>query len=196
MEELKLLEDEIRGCVKCPLHKSRTNPVPGEGSRKSGLMFVGEAPGFNEDRQGRPFVGAAGKLLTELIEDILGLRRDEVYITNVVKCRPPHNRDPLPEEIEACAPYLERQVSILRPKVIVALGRHSALHFLSKAGIGAEGIMAVRGRFYRIRYAGASLEVFPTLHPAAALYNPGNRDVIVEDFKRLKGMLGGLTSYM
>lgn len=196
MEEIRLIEEEIKGCVKCPLHKFRTNAVPGEGTCRFGLMFVGEAPGFNEDRQGRPFVGAAGKLLTELIEDILGLKRGDVYITNVVKCRPPKNRDPLPEEIEACTPYLERQVSLLRPRIIATLGRHSTLHFLSKAGIGARGIMAVRGKPHKLRYAGIPLTIFPTLHPAAALYNPKNREVIEEDFRRLRGMLDGLLSYM
>ena len=113
-----------------------------------------------------------------------------------MKCRPPNNRDPLPEEIEACTPYLERQTSLLKPKIIVTLGRHSTLYFLSKAGIEARGIMSVRGRPYKLRYAGLSIVIFPTLHPAAALYNPKNREIVEKDFSKLKGMLGGLLSFL
>lgn len=160
------------------------------------MMFVGEAPGFNEDREGRPFVGAAGKFLTQLIEEILKLKRDDVFITNVIKCRPPNNRDPMPEEVSVCSSYLERQIRALEPKIIVSLGRHSTLYFLSKIGISARGIFAVRGKPYKIKEKDISYTLFPTLHPAAALYNPKQRSIIEGDFRKLKGMLGGLMKYL
>ena len=195
MNELKEIEDEIRSCKKCPLHLSRKNAVPGEGGISSGVMFVGEAPGYNEDIQGRPFVGAAGKLLTELIERVLGFKRSEVYITNVVKCRPPNNRDPEESEIEICSQYLERQIKAIRPSIVISLGRHSTLYFLSKAGVKARGIMSVRGKPYKVRVSGIPFTLFPTIHPAAALYNPNQRSIIEEDFKRIRNLLGGITRF-
>ncbi len=180
---------EIKACKKCPLHLSRTNAVPGEGNPKAEVMFIGEAPGRNEDLQGRPFVGAAGKLLTDLLESI-GLTRSEVFITNVVKCRPPRNRDPRPEEIETCFPYLERQVELIDPKIIVALGRHSALTLLEKAGRREDSIMRIRGKIFKIRLFGKVRMLMPTLHPAAALYNPKLKPLLEEDFDKLKELLG------
>ena len=132
MSELEVLAREIATCTRCLLHGGRTNVVPGEGQSDADIMFIGEAPGFHEDQQARPFVGAAGQFLEELLESI-GLTRGEVFITNVVKCRPPGNRDPLPEEIEACKPFLDQQVALLQPKFVVTLGRfrwhaHSQRH--------------------------------------------------------------------
>jgi len=186
---LEEIAKEIKDCRKCPLHLSRTNAVPGEGNPKAEVMFIGEAPGRNEDLQGRPFVGAAGKLLTDLLESI-GLTRSEVFITNVVKCRPPHNRDPRPEEIETCFPYLERQVELIDPKIIVALGRHSALTLLKKAGRREGSIMRIRGKILKIRLFGKVRMLMPTLHPAAALYNPKLKPLLEEDFDKLKELLG------
>jgi len=181
--------EEVRSCIKCPLHQFRKNAVPGEGDPNAKIMFVGEAPGYYEDVQGRPFVGAAGKLLTELIENVLGVPRASVFITNVVKCRPPENRDPLPEEIFACSPYLDRQIMLIRPKIVITLGRHSTGYILGKAGIKVRGVTEVRGRIFSLFLFDSLLNVMPTLHPAAALYNPQLKVQIEEDFRRLKNFI-------
>jgi len=123
--DLQEIAEQVRNCRKCDLWKTRKNAVPGEGNPHAEIMFVGEAPGENEDIEGKPFVGAAGKLLTKLITEVLGLKREDVFITNVVKCRPPQNRDPTEEEMTACSPYLRMQIDIIKPKLIVTLGRHS-----------------------------------------------------------------------
>lgn len=183
-DEYKKLVREVLECKKCRLWKSRKNAVPGEGSLNTKIMFIGEAPGRMEDLEGRPFVGAAGKLLTELLSSI-GLRRSEVYITNLIKCRPPQNRDPLPDEVEACSPYLDRQIELLMPKLIVTLGRHSTKYILSKCGIRVTSISRVRGRVFSIRVNDVSIKVIPTYHPAAALYNPKMRNILEEDFKKV-----------
>jgi len=187
-ESLEDIAREILGCTKCRLHAYRTHAVPGEGDPHANVMFVGEAPGRNEDLEGRPFVGAAGRLLTELIESI-GLRRGTVFITNVVKCRPPNNRDPREDEIRACSPYLDRQIKVIRPRVLVTLGRHSTRYILGKAGLKVKSIMAVRGKVYELRVLGLKVKVVPTLHPAAALYNPALRKILQEDFKLIKRSL-------
>lgn len=185
---LEEIAKEIKECKKCPLYLSRTNAVPGEGNPRAEVMFIGEAPGRNEDLQGRPFVGAAGKLLTDLLESI-GLTRSRVFITNVVKCRPPCNRDPRPEEIETCFPYLERQVKLIDPEVIVALGRHSALTLLENAGRREDSIMRIRGKIFKVHLFGRDRTLMPTLHPAAALYNPKLKPLLEEDFDKLKELL-------
>jgi len=183
------IAEEIRNCVKCPLHQFRKNAVPGEGDPNAKIMFVGEAPGYYEDVQGRPFVGAAGKLLTELIENVLGVPRPSVYITNVVKCRPPENRDPLPDEIDSCSPYLDRQIRLVKPKIVVTLGRHSTGYLLGKAGIKIRGITEVRGKIFSLFLFESLLNIVPTLHPAAALYNPQLKVQIEEDFRRIKNFV-------
>jgi len=187
------LEDEIKSCTLCPLHASRKNAVPGEGSLDAKVMFIGEAPGRNEDIQGRPFVGAAGKLLDQLLE-LAGLKREEVYITNVVKCRPPNNRDPAVSEKNACQPYLEKQIKIISPKLIVTLGRHSMMEMLGLAGYRATSIMRERGRIRKIRLFGLEVLLMPTLHPAAALYNPKTKSLLEQDFQRIKEILKKLES--
>ena len=169
------LIDRIRNCTLCTLSEKRTQAVPGEGSLDAEIMFVGEGPGFYEDRDGRPFVGPAGKFLDELLQSI-GLRRETVYITNMVKCRPPNNRDPLPGEVNACRPYLDGQLEMIAPEVIVTLGRHSFLKFFP-----SQSLTKARGRSQRWR----NLTVYPIYHPAAALHNPRLRSVIVEDFGQL-----------
>lgn len=178
----KELEQAIINCKKCLLHKTRKNAVPGEGSKNAKLMFIGEAPGAVEDETGRPFVGAAGKLLTETIEKF-GLKRAEVYITNVIKCRPPSNRDPREEEIESCSPYLESQILLIKPSVIVALGRFAATWLLTRMGYHCQGIMKCRGKVYRGTLLGIEVNVIPTIHPAAALYNPRLRPLFESDLK-------------
>jgi DNA polymerase len=156
------------------------NPVPGDGNPRSDIVFIGEAPGEQEDKQGRPFVGNAGKLLSELLETI-GLKREDVYITNVVKFRPPDNRDPTPEEKEACMPFLLAELSIIRPKVVVPLGRHALAHFFSKLTIGD-----AHGKPQKLT---DELTVFPIYHPAAALHNPGLRQALKDDFAALGAFL-------
>jgi len=187
-EEMMRIEGEIKNCKKCSLYKSRNKPVPGEGSLEPKIFFIGEAPGAQEDATGRPFVGAAGRLLTTLIEEI-GLKRDDVYITNVVKCRPPHNRDPSREEIEACKPYLIRQLELMKPSLIVTLGRHAAnviSEFMNKK---FRSMTKEHGKRYDTTILGFKSVVIHTYHPAAALYNPSLLDSLREDFKIIKDVL-------
>lgn len=191
-EALKKLEEEIKKCTKCGLAKGRTNVVPGEGGATTDIMFVGEGPGKNEDEQGRPFVGVAGKLLTELIESI-GLTRQDVYIANVVKCRPPDNRDPQSTEVEACWPHLEKQIFLIQPKLIIPLGRHSLARFLPSAKISADHGRALRKTIKattnEIELSEFRVVFFPCYHPAAALYNNSLRDVLKKDFKKIPKVL-------
>ncbi|GIU85604.1 MAG: uracil-DNA glycosylase [Acidimicrobiia bacterium] len=172
-------------CELCGLARGRTQVVFGTGAPDAELMFVGEGPGEQEDLQGVPFVGRAGKLLTQLIEGI-GLTRDDVYIANVVKCRPPGNRDPLPDEIEACAPWLDRQLELVRPRVLVTLG-----NFATKLLLGtSDGITKLRGREFAFGRAGTEAVLVPTLHPAAVLRGGGQRLAEVRaDFVRVKRLL-------
>lgn len=178
-DELRAVASEVRACEACKLHLSRKNAVPGEGPATSELMFIGEGPGFHENEQGRPFVGAAGKYLDELLAKI-GLSREQVFIGNVVKCRPPGNRDPLPEEIQACAGYLERQVDAIQPRVIVTLGRFSMARYFPNTRISDIHGQArmVNGRMVVAMY-----------HPAAALHQPSLRREIEADFARLPGLI-------
>jgi len=175
-EAVRTLAAEIRACTSCPLHRSAKQAVPGEGSGESGIFFLGEAPGFNEDVQGRPFVGAAGQLLDELLAGV-GLDRTKVFITNVVRHRPPENRDPLPDEVTACDVWLRRHLDILKPRVIVTLGRHAMYKFFP-----SESISRVHGKVRRTQDA---LVVFPMYHPAAALHQPALRSALVADFAAL-----------
>ena len=174
-EILDQVAEETAACKKCDLHYSRKNAVPGAGPAKAEIMFIGEGPGFHENEQGLPFVGAAGKFLEELLAGV-GLKRSQVYITNVVKCRPPGNRDPMHEELAACDGYLERQIAAINPKVIVTLGRFSMQKFLPHAKISQAHGQAVRikGRL-----------VVPFYHPAAALHQPSLRPTVEADFVRL-----------
>lgn len=177
--ELERLGEYIGRCADCALHSSRTLAVPGEGSASADLMLIGEGPGFQEDRQGRPFVGPAGQLLGELLASI-GLRREDVYITNMVKCRPPGNRDPLPGEVQACAKHLERQIELISPAVIATLGRHATARFLPR-----DSMSKVRGR---PRHVDGRV-VFPSYHPAAALHQQSLRSTLEKDFRTLQELL-------
>jgi len=177
--ELERIAAEIRACTACILHRGRTQAVPGEGPADARIMFIGEAPGFHEDRQGRPFVGAAGRFLEELLESI-GLKREEVYITNIIKCRPPANRDPLPDEIAACGPFLDRQLAVIQPRLVVTLGRFSMARFFPKARISQ-----IHGQARRV----GDLICLPMYHPAAALHQPSLRRVVEEDFHRILEVL-------
>ena len=190
-ELMRKLEERIRTCQKCPLSQLRTNAVPGSGSYDAKVMFVGEAPGYWEDQKGLPFVGRAGKVLDELLREI-GLSRDEVYITNIVKCRPPENRDPTEEEIKACSPYLDRQIDIIRPKVIVPLGRHSMRYILEKFGFEPEPISRVHGKTFEAHTLFGRIVIMPAYHPAAALYRPQIREELRKDFATLAKLLENL----
>ena len=179
MSQLTELYDQIRTCEKCQLSQSRTLAVPGEGPEDARILFIGEAPGFHEDRQGRPFVGAAGQYLTELLAKV-GLKREEVYIANVIKCRPPGNRDPQPDEIATCRVYMDRQIDLLRPRLVVTLGRFSMERYSPGASISR-----IHGQPKRV----GSLIYYPMFHPAAALHQPRWKSLLDEDFARLPGLL-------
>lgn len=179
MPELEDIARQVRDCNDCRLAEGRTNAVPGEGPENADLMFIGEGPGFHEDRQGRPFVGPSGQFLEELLASI-DLNREQVYITNMVKCRPPDNRDPYPGEVEACSKYLDSQISLIKPKVVVTLGRHSLAKFLP-----GETISKARGKSKRMD----SFILYPLYHPAAALHQQNLRRVVEEDFKVIPTLL-------
>ncbi len=179
---MRQLEDEIRQCQRCPLFKRRKHTVLGEGDLDAELMFIGEAPGEKEDEQGKPFVGAAGELLTKMIE-AMQLSREQVYIGNIVKCRPPGNRNPLPGEARQCLPYIEEQIRIVSPKVIVALGAIAARYLLSSE----RRISDLRGKFHQ--YA-LGIKVMPTFHPARLFHNPGEKILVWSDLKMVMQELG------
>ena len=177
--------DQVAGCTRCALAETRTQVVFGAGSPTAELMFVGEAPGFHEDKNGIPFVGAAGKLLSKLLDGI-GLSRDDVYICNTVKCRPPGNRNPLPEELEACETHLFRQIEIIQPRLVATLG-----NFATKLLSGKPArITQVHGREQQVVLGGRPVTLYPIFHPAAALYTPRMLQVLEEDFRRIPELLG------
>jgi DNA polymerase len=187
-DELEAITTEILNCKKCRLHKARKNAVPGEGNAESHIMFIGEAPGYWEDVKGKPFVGAAGKFLDTLLASI-GFSRGDVFIGNVLKCRPPRNREPAPDEIQTCAPYLDRQIIVIQPKFIVTLGNYSTAYIFSRANLAFSSITQVHGKIYEASVLGMSVTVFPTFHPAAALYSAKYKEELTNDFHRLKGGL-------
>jgi uracil-DNA glycosylase family 4 len=184
-DAIETIEIEVKACRKCGLWRQRKNAVPGEGNLDAAVMLVGEAPGYWEDAKGQPFVGAAGKILDEMLSKA-GISRSDVYITNVVKCRPPENRDPRTSEIETCTPYLDRQIKIIKPKFVVTLGRHAASYILAKAGFETEGITKIHGRVYEANLLGFEVFIVPMYHPAAALYNVKYKDELDKDFQLLK----------
>ena len=175
-ENWKKLSKQISTCSQCALSKTRRKVVIGEGSVQAKVVFIGEAPGAEEDKVGKPFVGAAGQLLTKIIASI-GLKREQVYICNVLKCRPPGNRNPNPEEVKACGGYLQKQIELIKPKLICALGKFAA-HTLLEMD---EPIKDLRGR----EYAYKNIPVIPTFHPAALLYHPQNKRLVWEDMKKI-----------
>lgn len=182
-ESLEMIQKELTDCNRCKLHRSRRTIVFGEGNAAATLMFIGEGPGYDEDVQGRPFVGKAGQLLTRIIESIQ-LRREDVYIANVVKCRPPGNRNPQPDEIKACSPFLFRQIEAIGPRIICALGTISAQTLLeTKAPISS-----LRGKAFDFR----GIRVMPTFHPAFLLRNPDAKKAVWEDMKQIKAWLNEL----
>ncbi len=183
-EILAKVAEEVQVCQKCELYFSRKNGVPGDGSSSAEIMFIGEGPGFHENEQGKPFVGAAGSFLDELLE-LVDMRREQVFVGNVVKCRPPGNRDPRPEELAACDGFLERQIQAINPKVIVTLGRFSMEKFIPNAKISEihGNAMRIKGRL-----------VVPMYHPAAALHQPSLRSVVESDFTQLPKLIASAES--
>ncbi|MHB0857493.1 MAG: uracil-DNA glycosylase family protein [Anaerolineae bacterium] len=184
MSELEDLSQQVQHCQRCRLYKTATHGVPGEGPADARIMFVGEAPGFHEDQQGRPFVGAAGQFLEKLLATI-NLSRRDVYITNVVKHRPPENRDPQPDEVLACRPYLDCQIALIKPKIIVTLGRFSMQ--LAFSGVSITQVHGMPKKVGEIIY-------FPMFHPAAALHQPKYRSLIERDFLKLPEILADFES--
>jgi uracil-DNA glycosylase family 4 len=185
MEALATFAEQVSGCTRCRLSQGRTQVVFGVGNPHADLMFVGEAPGFHEDKQGEPFVGQAGKLLDKLLGGI-GLERSEVYIANVLKCRPPGNRDPQPDEIESCEPHLFRQIELIQPRLVATLG-----NFATKLLSGKPtGITRVHGQDQEVTLGGNRVLLYPLYHPAAALYTPAMLNVLQEDFRRIPELMG------
>jgi len=178
---LRELEKQVKNCTLCNLSKTRINAVFADGNPNSPIMFIGEAPGRDEDLQGKPFVGKSGQLLTKIIENVLELKRSEVYITNIVKCRPPNNRDPEIEEVESCKGYLLTQIKIINPKVIVTLGRIAFRYLLDDT----TPITKARGKIYNFN----DIKVIPTYHPSFLLRNPSKKEEAFRDFKLIKEFL-------
>ncbi|OQX85892.1 MAG: uracil-DNA glycosylase [Candidatus Omnitrophica bacterium 4484_70.2] len=184
-DSLEKIKDEVLNCKRCPLYKTRKNPVVGEGSVQAKIMFVGEAPGKNEDEKGVPFCGKAGKVLDELL-NMIGIERREIYITNILKCRPPNNRNPEEEEIISCTPFLDRQIRLIEPEVICCLGNFSTRYIMRKFGFeNVSGISRLHGKVFHFK----KIKIIPLYHPAVATYNPGMGKILEEDFKKIKKVL-------
>lgn len=182
-KKLLELEKEIKKCKKCPLWRTRTNTVPGEGPIRAKIILVGEAPGREEDKQGRPFVGAAGRVLDKLLLSIK-LKRKDIFIGNILHCRPPHNRNPLAAEIKACTPYLDKQIQAIKPKIICPLGNFATTYVLEKFGLKEKiiGISKIHGKVFSAK----GIKIIPLYHPAAAVYNRPMLKILLQDFKILR----------
>ena len=188
-EEWLKLKEEIINCRKCPLYQTRKYPVIGEGSHQAKIMFIGEAPGFNEDQTGHPFCGAAGQVLDDLLNKV-GLLRKDIYICNILKCRPPQNRDPQKNEIESCVPYLDRQIDLIQPKVICPLGNYATAYILEKYGLKSmiQGISKIHGQIFEAKTLFSEIKIIPFYHPAVATYNPNTKTILESDFEVLKNL--------
>jgi len=184
---LKKIKNEVINCKKCSLSKTRTLPVIGQGDHNAKIMFIGEAPGLNEDKTGVPFCGQSGNILTELLNSI-GLQRENVYICNILKCRPPGNRNPQTDEIKACVSYLESQIETIKPKIIGALGNYAVSHILKQYNLDdqIQGISKIRGKIFEARASFGKIRIIPLYHPAVVVYNANMKDILKEDFKILK----------
>lgn len=189
-EILKETENEVINCKKCVLENTRTNAVPGEGSSDANILFIGEAPGLNEDKKGRPFVGKAGKILDELLNSI-SLNRNDIYITNIIKCRPPNNRNPKIEEIKTCSPYLDKQIRIIKPKVICCLGNFATKYILEKYNLKnkIQGISKIKGNIFKVSTLSGEINIIPLYHPAVATYDPRKIDELKKDFEVIKDFI-------
>ncbi len=185
--EFEKLKQEITNCQKCDLHKTRTNAVVGQGNENTDIMLIGEAPGFNEDKQGFPFVGRAGKVLDEVLKST-NLSREEIYIANILKCRPPKNRNPKNQEIKTCTIHLNKQIELINPKIICCLGNFASQFIMEKFNIGDkfEGISKVRGQIFKVTTLEGTLKIMPMFHPAVATYNPQKIEILKQDFAKIK----------
>jgi DNA polymerase len=186
--EIGNIAKDVMNCQKCELWKSRKNPVVGNGSLTSSVMFIGEAPGYHEDMQGIPFVGRAGKLFDDLLNTI-ELKREDVYVCNILKCRPPQNRNPYDIEINSCTPYLDKQIAAIKPKVIGTLGNFASSYILNKFGLKVEKISKIHGTNFHVKNLLFDAMIIPLYHPAAAVYNPNMKDVLIDDFKTISTYL-------
>jgi len=196
-QQLKKVRDEVVACRRCPLYRTRRCPVVGEGNHRAEIMFIGEAPGRQEDATGRPFCGAAGDVLTEVLSAV-GLDRSDVYIANILKCRPPDNRNPLIEEIKACVPYLDRQIEIIQPKVLGPMGNFAVQYLIKKYGLEGQaseggkllGITRLKGRVFEIKdRRGTSLKIVPLYHPAVATYNANLKSTLIKDYQLVADLI-------
>ncbi len=180
--ELEQIEQEIINCKKCSLYKTRKNPVVGHGLKNAQIMFVGEAPGFHEDEKGEPFIGAAGKILDEVLKSAK-LSREDIYITNIIKCRPPKNRNPSKEEIKLCTPYLDKQIAIIKPKIICCLGNFSTKFIMEKYNLESKikGITKIHGEVFEVSTFDDILKIIPMFHPAVATYDIRKLDLLKKD---------------
>ena len=181
-ERMKKITKLVVNCRKCDLWKTRKNSVVGDGSLDSEILFIGEAPGYKEDLQGCPFVGKAGKILDELLESV-GLQRDKVYIANILKCRPPDNRNPLKNEIESCSEYLNNQIEIIQPKIILPLGNFACSYIFEKFDLKFDKISNIHGKVFQKNTLMGNIKIIPLYHPAVATYNPNIKNTLLEDFK-------------
>ena len=185
---MKKITISVENCKKCNLYKTRNKPVVGNGSLDAKILFIGEAPGYNEDLQGKPFVGKAGEILDELLESI-GLQRDEVYIANILKCHPTRNRNPLKNEIEACTEHLDKQIKIIQPKIIVPLGNFASSFIFEKFGLKYDKISNIHGKIFQTNTVFGKLTIIPLYHPAVATYNPNTKNILLDDFKVIKKII-------
>jgi uracil-DNA glycosylase len=180
--ELDTLKKQITQCKKCDLYKTKTHYVIGNGTHEPEILFIGEAPGFHEDQQGIPFVGRAGKVFDELLQSI-ALTRNQVYVCNILKCRPPENRNPLESEIKACTPFLDKQIQILKPAIIGTLGNFASSYILEKFGFKQEKIGKIHGKTYHIKNLIFESKIIPLYHPASAVYNSSMKPTLLNDFQ-------------
>jgi len=193
-KKLKKIKEEVINCKKCSLYRDRIDnkyyPVIGEGNHQAKVIFIGEAPGANEAKTGRPFCGASGKILDKLLESV-GIERKDIYIANILKCRPPNNRNPKTEEIFACVPYLEKQIEIIKPRLICPLGNYSTAFILEKYGLKDEiqGISKIHGKLFKTKASFGKKEIIPFYHPAVAVYNANMKEILEKDFQILKSFI-------
>jgi DNA polymerase len=187
-DDMKHITSFVENCRKCSLWKTRKKPVVGEGSIDADILFVGEAPGYNEDIQGRPFVGKAGKILDKLLESI-GLKRNDVYVANILKCRPPDNRNPLKTEIAVCTEYLDKQIEIIQPRIIIPLGNFANSYIFEKFGLKYDKISNIHGKIFQINTLFGDVKIIPMYHPAVATYNLEAKNILLDDFKVIKNTI-------
>src|SRR3989338_142466 len=185
---IEKLRKQIASCQRCQLHKTRTHTVPGEGSLNAEIMFIGEAPGRNEDLQGKPFVGRAGEVFDQLLTSI-GLTREEIYLCNILKCRPPGNRSPLGGEVHACVGSLDIQIKVINPKIIATLGKYATTYIFEKFSLPSTNISSVHGKSFDVETSFGLKKIIPLFHPAVATYDPNKIEILLEDFQRLKTVL-------